>query len=88
MVLHHKYKTVLYHITHYQVEEGGQDDSGLSSSHSFFEVRAVVLILAGYNLLLLPKHYQEPSYVGDGAVSLKSLQEAAMFYSVVCLLKV
>ena len=55
LVLHCQRKKVTYHIIHYQVEVGGQDESALSSSPIFFGVWAVVPFLSGDNLLLAPK---------------------------------
>ena len=78
----------MYHIIHYQVEDGGLDESALSSPPSCFEVRAMVLFFVGDNLLLVPKHFQEPSHVVASAVYLQGFQEAANIYSIVRLLKV
>ena len=48
----------------------------------------MVPVLAGEELLLVSKHYQEISHKGDGAISLQSFQEAALIHIVVCLLEV
>ena len=88
MALHRKRTPVTYHIIHYQVEEGGIDESALSITPSCFEVRAMLPILAGDNLLSVPKYYQELAHMGAGSASLKSNQESALIHSVVCLLEV
>ena len=88
LVLHRQYKPVPYHIIHYQVEEGGRDESALSSPPSCFEVRAVLPFLAGDDLLLVPKHYQELAHMETGAVYLQSRQEAASIHSVIRILEV
>ena len=78
----------MYPIIHYQVEESGGDDSALSITSSCFEVRAMVPVLMDDNLMLVPKHCQDPVNVMASAISLKICQEVATTYSVVCLSKV
>ena len=74
LVLHHHRKPVPYLIIHFQVEEGGLDDPSLSSPHICFEVRALVPVLAGDDLLSVSKHFQDLAPMGTGAISLQSCQ--------------
>ena len=68
---------VLHPIVDNQIEEGRRYEASLGCPPFLMEVRAMLPILTGDDLLPLPELCQDPAHVWYRAVALQCCQEAA-----------